>query len=305
MRIIFGAIILTLLCFPAVFSEQTAEKVNLQSNTDKNVMTIGDNLLLYVNLTYPQNYKLAISSNPPDIKNWEVKELKKDIKPPKDNKEQLSLTYTLTTFTTGEVLIPEIAFVYKDETGKENQIKTNPTKINVESMLEKNEDKGDIRDIVPPFYLRVSLMTYILWLLAISAVIYGLYFWYKRYRKNNVSNIKEPEKPKTPPEEIALAELEKLKNSNLLKEGRIKEFYIILTDIIRDFISAEYSIATRDRTTAEIYQDLRKMPDKKALSNIKDFFEVCDLVKFAKYRPDEVSCLQDLESGKSIVEILK
>jgi hypothetical protein len=129
---------------------------------------------------------------------------------------------------------------------------------------------------------------------------------YKRYRKNNVSNIKEPEKPKIPPDQTALAELLKLKESNLLKEGRIKEFYIALTDIIRDFISAKYSIATRDRTTAEIYHDLRtKMPDKKALSSIKDFFEICDLVKFAKYRPDETACLEDLESGKTIVETIK
>ena len=109
--------------------------------------------------------------------------------------------------------------------------------------------------------------------------------------------------PSVPPYQTALEELAKLKNSGLLDEGKIKEFYITLTEIIRKYLGAVYSIDTLDKTTGEIYQELRQaVADKKALVFIKDFFEACDLVKFAKYRPEPKEAWEDFEKAKKIIE---
>ncbi|MCB4792003.1 MAG: BatD family protein [Elusimicrobia bacterium] len=286
-------------CIPCLADQGS---VLIQNSTDKNKISIGDNLNLKVNLTFPQTFTVDLPEKLPEIKGWDIRDFKKEIQN-KESKQQVNLIYTLATFTTGEVLIPEITFKFKDSQGKENEIKTQSIKVEVESLLLKEGDKGDIIDIKPPFYLKIPLAAYFLWIFITASLAAGFLLWYKNYQKRNKLILPVSNEPKIPPHITALEELEKLKNSGLLKEGRIKEFYIALTDILRDFLSATYQIETRDRTTSEIYSDLRrKITDKKTLANIKGFFELCDLVKFAKYRPDEKTCMDDLETGVKIVK---
>lgn len=275
--------------------------VSLQGSVDKRTITIGDVINYTLVFTHPENLKLVEPEKPNEMGQWSVRDVQHN-KETKEAKAVDRLNYSLTTFTTGEVLIPEIAFIFRDQNSKDTEIKAQPFKIKVESVLQKYGNSGTIRDIKPPLNLRYPLYVYMLWLVAISLLIAAAAFWYSIYKKRSIYLPGETPCPKRPPYEIAMEELIKLKDSGLIKEGRIKEFYIALSDIIRDFISAVYSIETRDRTTVEIYSDLRKNEsDKKILTFIRDFFDECDLVKFAKYRPDEKACEQDWEAAKTII----
>ena len=103
--------------------------------------------------------------------------------------------------------------------------------------------------------------------------------------------------------QAAITALETLKKSGLAEEGKMKEFYIALSDIIRTYLGAVYSVDTLDKTTGEIYRELRaEVADKKALVFIKEFFEDCDLVKFAKYRPEPKTAWADFERAERIVK---
>ncbi len=62
-------------------------------------------------------------------------------------------------------------------------------------------------------------------------------------------------------------------------------------------------IDTRDKTTGEIFHELKKKErDKKKLNYIREFLEEGDFVKFAKYRPDEKVCWQDFNTAINIVK---
>jgi hypothetical protein len=276
--------------------------IAVENSTDKDKITIGERIPLSVKFTYTDGIEIKVPDEYPQLKAWELKNITKEAS--KDEKNNtLNIRLELATFTTGQAQIPELVFEYSDNKNKFGRIKTRPINVTVESMIAKYGDSGDIRDIKPPVRPAYSVISTFKWLLVVFLAALFLYLLYKKYLKHRLPEIPARETPKIPPAELALNELEKLKNSGLIKEGRIKEFYIAMTDIVRDYLSADLDIQTRDRTTTEIYQDLRKgLSDRKYLNAIKNFFDECDLVKFARYRPDEKICFEDFEMARNIVE---
>jgi hypothetical protein len=284
---------------PTSFAVDT--DITVQSNPDKNKLTIGEAFNYNISVAYPENYSILPLQKAATLGEFDVKDLKlQNLSTP--GKLTTSITYTLAPYSTGQVLIPEIIIKYTDDKKKQKEIKTQKAEITVESLLAKYGIQGDVRDIKTPARFKTPVSEYIQWFLIITLIAGGFAFWYYKYQKRKRNLILEPEAPKIPPYEAAITALENLKNSSLIKEGRIKEFYIALADIIRDYVSGEYNIPTRDRTTVEIYVDLKKnIHDKKIAGALKNFFDECDLVKFAKYRPDEQGCITDWEAAKQIV----
>ena len=79
-----------------------------------------------------------------------------------------------------------------------------------------------------------------------------------------------------------------LHESGLADKGMIKEYYIRLSDIIRKYIEERFGISALDRTTWELYQEMReKKVQRQSADKIRDFLEDCDMVKFAKYIPSQ------------------
>jgi len=269
---------------------------------DKNRVTIGDPVSYSVTLASPLDYKLTPPEKTPQIGQWDVKDLK--IFQEKKDKLYSYLNYTLAAYTTGEVTVPGLTFQFTDSKNEQFGVTIQSATITVESVLGLVKGAPALRDIKPPLYLKVPLGLYLFWLIIAAAILTGAWLWYQKYRKSLPQLPMGPVEPPVPPFQVAKEELAKLKSSSLVKEGMIKEFYIALTDIMRKYLGAVYSIDTMDKTTAEIYQQLRAQEqDKKALVAIRDFFEECDFVKFAKYRPEEKVIWEDFEKAEKIVGI--
>lgn len=280
----------------------SSDNVSASAKLDTNRITIGDQINYTVTLAEPPDYKLAAPAKPAQIGQWDVKDLK--ISQEKKDKLFSYINYTLTTFTTGQVTIPELTFQLADNNNSQFNVTIQSVTVTVDSVLGLAKGTPGLRDIKPPLYLTIPVGIYLFWLLIIAAVLTGAWLWYQNYRKRFPQLPAGPIVPPVPPFQAAKEELEKLRNSNLIKEGMIKEFYITLTDIIRKYLGAVYSIDTMDKTTAEIYQQLRASEqDKKSLVLIRDFFDECDFVKFAKYRPEEKIIWEDFEKAEKIVGI--
>lgn len=296
-------IILFIGIFAGTLTPSTAdENVTASAKADKTRVTIGDPVNYTVTLAYPPDYKLTNPERQDQLGQWDVK----DVKLYQDKKEKLYtyLNYTLAAFTTGEVTVPELNFQLTGPANKQYSVTIQSAAITVESVLGLVKGTPELRDIKPPLYLKIPLGLVLFWLVAAACVLFGAWFWYQKYRKSLPQMPTGPVEPPMPPLQAAKEELEKLKNSNLVKEGHIKEFYIVLTEIIRKYLGAVYSIDAMDKTSGEIYQLLRSQEqDKKVLIMIRDFFEECDFVKFAKYRPEEKIIWEDFEKAGKIVGI--
>ena len=90
-----------------------------------------------------------------------------------------------------------------------------------------------------------------------------------------------------PPEEIALADLDKLRTKKLWQAGKIKEYQSELTHIVRAYIEARYQVPALESTTSEILEfKLLKDLEPSLHQDLNQILNIADLIKFAKARPD-------------------
>lgn len=98
-------------------------------------------------------------------------------------------------------------------------------------------------------------------------------------------------KPKEPAHITAYRLLDKLKSSNLWQQGRVKDYYSLLTEILKNYISDRYNNSVIENTSDETLEELKKFlsPRNENYQNLKKLLDTADFVKFAKFepRPDE------------------
>lgn len=85
------------------------------------------------------------------------------------------------------------------------------------------------------------------------------------------------------PKARALHELGELLEKRLPERGRVKDFYVELTHVVRRYVERRYGIRAPRQTTEEFLAAAMKRPEFPAdtLSGLAAFLESADLVKFA------------------------
>gem|GEM_PF-5850926 len=85
--------------------------------------------------------------------------------------------------------------------------------------------------------------------------------------------------------------LDKLKDSKLWQQGRVKDFYSVLTEILKNYITDRYNCSVIENTSEETLDELKQFisPKDENYKNFKTLLDTADFVKFAKFepRPDE------------------
>ncbi len=128
---------------------------------------------------------------------------------------------------------------------------------------------------------------WVLWLLlgiALILALIGLVI-YIILKKKKKGYIFKP--PAVQPAHVrAINELDKLKSEKIWQQGREKEFYSKLTDILRHYIYEREGINAMEMTSGEILNEVRMFSEVDSVyDNLKQILTTSDLVKFAKYKP--------------------
>ena len=128
---------------------------------------------------------------------------------------------------------------------------------------------------------------WILWLvlgLALLIALIGLIIYFIVNKKKKGYFFKPP--VVLPAHVRAANELDKLKSGKIWQQGREKEFYSKLTDILRRYIYEREGINAMEMTSDEILNNIRQISDVDSVyDNLKQILSTADLVKFAKYKP--------------------
>ncbi len=144
-----------------------------------------------------------------------------------------------------------------------------------------NEDIRPLKDVLE---IKGGFAAWPVVILILAAIIVVLWIYFNKRKKPK----EIPGLPPRPAAEIAKEALDALKRSGLIEKGLIKEYYIRLSDIIRSYIENIYKIAAMDKTTWELFQEMKSRKIERARADkINDFLEDCDMVKFAKYAPNQ------------------
>ena len=110
-----------------------------------------------------------------------------------------------------------------------------------------------------------------------------------------------------PPYEIAYERLRELAEAHLPEKGKIKEYYIELSGIIRYYLEARFNLRAPEMTTEEFLVKLRTegelIPEHKNL--LREFLLHSDLVKFARYGPSVREIDLSFKSAKRLIDQTK
>ena len=155
--------------------------------------------------------------------------------------------------------------------------------------------KQKIRDVKAqkdlPFQFR-EISTYVWWGFLILVVLGVAVYFLARYLAKRGKRLKDLFKPAPPrpPHVVAITELEKLHNQKLYQNNKHKLYYSSLTDILRTYIAGRWGVGAMEMTSDEIIAEMRKLDlaDKPSM-DLQTVLQNADLVKFAKFAPDNES----------------
>lgn len=158
---------------------------------------------------------------------------------------------------------------------------------------------GEIADIKAPRAARRSLWP---WLLALALAAAGYWAYTRRRPGLRRAATPAPISDDRPAEVLAHAELSELEASGLWDAGRFKDFYIRLTEILRQYLERRYGIPATHLTSSELHRHIRHAEiDRPVALLLKDLFDRADLVKFAKISPAQNWGGSDLAAARSLV----
>ncbi|GBD95326.1 MAG TPA: hypothetical protein ENG83_08285 [Nitrospirae bacterium] len=164
-------------------------------------------------------------------------------------------------------------------------------------------EETDIRDIKGPLSIQGQAYLYILIALLAVIVITVLVLLFLKKRK-------KPEEiviPPVPAHETAYRAFDELMKNDYLKKGHVQEYYFELSNIVRHYVENRFSLRAPEMTTEEFLSTLR---DSDTLNSgqkglMREFLSHCDMVKFAKYLPDQKEAESSYEAARKIVDETK
>jgi len=195
----------------------------------------------------------------------------------------------VSAYDSGYFAIPGFKFILNNDT---NNVLFTQTLILEVHTVPTDTSAAKIKDIKTvlnePFNWKWYL-GYIYWGAGIILLAVILYFTISHFNKKKSQRLLEPEKPKIPAHITALASLEKIKQEQVWKDGKIKEYYSSISDTVRLYIEERYGVFALESTTDEIMSAFRtQVIDPESKNKLQQLLQLSDLVKFAKMEPIEM-----------------
>jgi hypothetical protein len=276
-----------------------ADDIHVKAEVNKAFLTIGDPVTYTVTVEHAPDIKILSSIPAPSSDFLEIKKVA-DIDQKEKKKIVTGRQFTLTSYRLGEFILDPVTIKYQKDGQPEKTILTSKLYLTVKSVA-GGDDQKDIRDVktVVPYKLRLGKL---LAVLVVLALLVGGYFLYRALRKKK--NVFQPATPPLTPEEDALLHLTELFESDLLKRGFIKMYYLRLSEILRTYFEKRYKILAVESTTIEILRAFRPQHLEAGLyKKIQEVLEASDLAKFAKWIPTAPETSQiNTKAGEIIKE---
>ncbi|MFA4888925.1 MAG: hypothetical protein WC628_05060 [Candidatus Omnitrophota bacterium] len=188
----------------------------------------------------------------------------------------------LETYSVGIAAIPVNSIKYRKNNELQwSEIKTSEQSVEVKSLLKDAAEGQNIKDIKGPLALKSKSRPYILGIILLIILIISALFIYK---KKPLPALVVPPRPA---HEIAYEQLEELRAKGLVAKGRIKEYFIEISAIVRRYLENRFNLRAPEMTTEEFLVYVRDYARLEGAhkSLLREFLTCCDLVKFAKYAP--------------------
>lgn len=280
--------------------------VSIESKVDRSKITIGDRITYTILVKRGENVQVEFPDFGENLGAFEILDYVEPEAVTEDSLEVLQRDYIISTFDTGEYLIPAVAvnFIVSPDTVVQ-QLRTEEIKIEVESL--KPSEAGDIRDIKTPLEIERDYRRLIrLGIALLCIILLGILVYLFIRKRRGQSLLPMRPKHERPPHEIALDELDDLVRSGIWMDGKVKEYYVRISDVIRKYIRGRYYLDAPEMTTSQLIEMFKiEKIDSEIIDLVAEFLDECDLVKFAKYIPDDEEMQTTTDRAYEIVNRTK
>lgn len=220
-------------------------------------------------------------------------------------KNQIFKKYLLTSFDSGRYMIPKQSVLIDNVAHQIDSVFIDVSTVAVDTTKQK---LFPIKPIVKEPYTFDDFKIYVWWLLGILLLIALIWYLVRRMKKSP----EEKEKvPAIPPFELAKKRLKELDDKHLLEKSRVKQYYVELTDIVRNFIESEMHIPALESTTDELMETITDFNKNshldipgETLIKLQHLLKDADLVKFAKSKPLPNEIDMHRQDAETIIDVM-
>jgi hypothetical protein len=288
---------------PATDTVRSLAGIQITTSVDKAEVYIGDLITYEVSIIHDSEITLVPPPLGANLGAFDVKDYNPDNEKKLDGgKIQSTTTFVLSTFTTGDYIIPPVPVVFQMPDKSAKVMLAEAVPIKVKSLIENAGDSADIRPVKAPYEFKRNYVPYIIAGGVLLLFLAGALIWWRMRKREAEAALIDTR----PPWEIAYEKLALLQTSPLLLDARYKEFYVELTEIVREFLGRIYKINVLDMTTEEFLDQYRGMTLPEDLfEQTSALLTHADLVKFAKYVPERIRADGDFETAHAIVNLVR
>jgi hypothetical protein len=274
----------------------------LRSEVDTTLITVGDRITLTVEVEHGADASVVWPDSM-DLSPFEVLGARLRSTTTEGDRATSVADFSLTAFELGALEVPSFEVELLRADGEREVLRTDRFGIEVSSV--GADETGDIREIRGPLAIPISPARVAVWALLLMALGAALWAALRRWKDSRVPAAPvELAPPPRPAHEVALEALERLAASPLLERGEVKEFHIEASEILRRYVEAVFLVPALEMTTGEIMGGLeRAEAPGEARLRLRRLLDQCDLVKFAKVRPDADGSRAVVDLGREIVEL--
>ena len=286
----------------------TAATPRVQAMMDSTQLLMGNTMTIHLNILEPDTDTpghLVLGKDSTIIPEIEVRRIiTLDTVKVGDNMRQIQREMIIQSFDSGDYIIPELKYAIGRDTVLSDKLALRVIPVDVDGMDTINPN-ADVQSADSRWwdFLPAALVDYWEWILLAIIVIAAVVTAFFMFRKKGVKKLFKPAAPVLSPYEVAMRDLNLLKDKNLCAAGNEKEYYTDLTDILRVYLQNRFGINAMEMTTSQITSELNKNEETRLPNRLmKQILEIADFVKFAKQRPLPEDNNRSFQSAVQFVE---
>lgn len=223
-----------------------------------------------------------------------------------NNRRQIKQDMIIQSFDSGLYTLPPFVYVSGKDTFRSNTLVLKVLPVPVDT-LQSVHGYADVVDAKSHFFdfLPDFVTDNWGWILLGILLVAGAVAAYFVATKRVTIQLVPPKKP-IPPYQLAIENLNRLRDEKLCEKGQEKEFYTRLTDILRIYLDQRFGINAMEMTSSQIISKLNDNEQTKQPNRyMRQILEIADFVKFAKVRPLPDDNVKSFNSAIRFVEETK
>jgi hypothetical protein len=291
-RRLLPILLLLLLALPLAARAQDGLSATLTAEPAE--ATVGDPLTLTLTVNHPAGYRVI----PPELEGQWGDYTVVDVGAPQTTSgpagETTTIAISARLFAPGAFATPPLTVTVTDGAGGLTDVTAAAVSVNIVPVLAPEDT--ELRDIKPQADMPATNWALIAGLGLIALAVAGVVLLLRR---------RAPVPPVAPPSpyEAAQAELARIEGLRLPEQGRFKEHYSQVGDVVRAYVGSRYGFPTLERTTGEIRAALPAAGVPADVAGpFVELLQEGDLVKFTTITPAVSDATAAVVKARSIIE---